>query len=254
MTEPMKLARIPTGIEGFDELCGGGLIKNRTYLVAGTSGAGKTIFALQYLYNGITKYGQPGILLATEERPATLRENALTFGWDLKRLEEENKLAIIDASSTKIGVPSLERFIDIRPFDIDQIIDQIISIQEEVGAVRAVVDSSTSIAYNISDAAKARVELLKLSTTLEVLELTSLMTAEVVHGSQNRGFGMESFITEGTLALYNTRKRPQRDGPPGPRTRSLEIYKMRGTAHSHDLYPFEITGKGIIVHPREKLY
>lgn len=254
MTEPMKLPRIPTGIEGFDELCNGGLIKNRTYLVVGTSGAGKTIFGLQYLYNGATKYNQPGILLATEERPATIRENALTFGWDLKRLEDENKLAIIDASSTKIGVPSLERFIDIRPFDIDQIIDQIISIQEEVGAVRAMVDSSTSIGYNIPDMAKARIELLKLSTTLEVLELTSIMTAEVIYGSQNRGFGIESFITEGTIALYNTRKRPQKDGPPGPRSRTLEIYKMRGSAHSPDLYPFDVTGRGLVVHPREKLF
>lgn len=253
MSDPMRLPRVPTGIEGFDELCGGGLVKNRTYLVVGSSGAGKTIFGLQYLYNGATKYSQPGILLATEERPATIRENAYTFGWDLKRLEDENKLAIIDASSTKIGVPSLERFIDIRPFDIDQIIDQIISIQEEIGAARAVVDSSTSIAYNIPDLPKARIELLKLSTTLEVLELTSLMTAEIIHGSQSRGFGVESFITEGTIALYYARRR-QRDGAVAPRARSLEIYKMRGTAHSHDLYPFEVTDRGIVVHPREKLY
>lgn len=250
----MALPRCPTGIEGFDPLCGGGLIRNRTFVVEGICGSGKSIFALQFIYNGATKFNEPGILLATEERPATIRENALTFGWDLKRLEEENKLAIIDASSTKIGVPSLERFIDIRPFDIDQIIDQIISIQEEVGAARAVVDSSTSIAYNIPDLAKARIELLKLSTTLEVLELTSLMTAEIIYGSANRGFGIESFITEGTVALYNTRKRPQRDGPPGPRSRTLEIYKMRGTAHSPDLYPFDVTGKGLVVHPREKLF
>jgi KaiC/GvpD/RAD55 family RecA-like ATPase len=244
-----KLVRVPTGIEGFDELCNGGLVKNRTYLVAGASGAGKTIFSLQYLYNGATKYNQNGILLATEERPASIRENALTFGWDIKKLEDENKIAIIDASSTKIGVPSLEKFIDVRPFDIDQIIDQIIAIQEEIDATRAVVDSSTSIAYNIPDAAKARIELLKLSTTLEVLELTSLMTAEIIHGTEVRGFGVESFVTEGTIALYYRRAEAQ-----SVRLRSMEIYKMRGTAHSNKVHPFDVTGNGILVHAHEEVY
>ncbi|MBI4362486.1 MAG: circadian clock protein KaiC [Euryarchaeota archaeon] len=247
MVDSVKLPRVPTGIEGFDELCGGGVIRNRTYLVTGASGAGKTIFTLQYLYNGATKFGENGILLATEERPTSIRENALTFGWDLKKLEDENKLAIIDASSTKIGVPSLERFIDIRPFDIDQIIDQIIAIQEEIGAVRAVIDSSTSIAYNIPDIAKARIELLKLSTTLEVLEMTSLMTAEIIHGMDARGFGIESFLTEGTIALYNRRT-------DNVRLHSLEIYKMRGTPHSNKVHPFDITDHGLVVHPHEEVY
>jgi KaiC/GvpD/RAD55 family RecA-like ATPase len=48
------LERVPTDIPCFDELCDGGLLKKRTYLVSGTAGAGKTIFGLQYLYNGIT--------------------------------------------------------------------------------------------------------------------------------------------------------------------------------------------------------
>lgn len=241
------LPRIETGIEGFDEICGGGLIKNRTYLVTGVSGAGKTIFGMQYLYLGATKYDQPGILLATEERPATIRENALTFGWNFKKLEDENKLAIIDASSTKIGVPSLEKFIDVRPFDIDQVIDQIIAIQEEIGAMRAVVDSSTSIAYNIPELPKVRIELLKLATTLEVLELTSLMTAEIIHGEERRGFGIESFVTEGTIALYFKRSE-------AVRLHSIEIYKMRGTPHSNKVHPFDITDRGIVVHPHEEVY
>jgi KaiC/GvpD/RAD55 family RecA-like ATPase len=53
--------RVPTAIPGFDELCEEGLLRNRTYLVSGTSGAGKTISGIQYLYNGITKYGENGI-------------------------------------------------------------------------------------------------------------------------------------------------------------------------------------------------
>ncbi len=81
--------RVRTGIPGFDELCGGGLIRDRTYLVSGTSGAGKTNFSIQFIYNGITKYGENGVIVATEERPEQIRENVLKFGWDLENLKRE---------------------------------------------------------------------------------------------------------------------------------------------------------------------
>jgi len=167
------LERVPTGIPGFDELCGGGLLRDRSYLVSGPSGSGKTIFAMQYIVNGIEKYGEPGIFVATEERPQHLREHFLTFGWDLERYEDDNMLAIVDATSTKIGLPSDERYIDVRPFDTRSLLDQIITIQDEIGARRAVIDSTTSIGFTISDPAKFRVELLKISTTMEILGLTS---------------------------------------------------------------------------------
>ena len=94
----VMLERCPTGIPGFDELCGGGLIRDRSYLISGPSGSGKTIFAMQFLYNGAKEYNEPGIFIATEERPQNLRENFSVFGWDLEKLEEENMLAIIDAT------------------------------------------------------------------------------------------------------------------------------------------------------------
>jgi KaiC/GvpD/RAD55 family RecA-like ATPase len=243
----MALPRVPTGIEGFDQLCGGGLIRNRTYVVEGVCGSGKSLFALQFLYNGITKYQESGIFLATEERPALIRENALNFGWDLKRLEDENKLVIIDGSSTKIGVPSTERFVDIRPFDVDSIIDQIISVQEEIKAQRAVIDSSTAIGYMINDVSRFRLELLKISTTMEMLELTTLLTVEVTRDVPRRVFGIESFIAEGLITMHFKRQESLR-------VRGIEIHKMRGSEHSQKIHPFDITPSGIIVHPEDELY
>jgi KaiC/GvpD/RAD55 family RecA-like ATPase len=117
-SELSPIQRVPTGIPGFDELCSGGILRNRSYLLSGTAGAGKTIFGLQYLYNGITKYGENGIYIATEERPEQVRENVKQFGWDFEALEEEGKLAILDACSTKIGIPSHEKYVDVRPFDM----------------------------------------------------------------------------------------------------------------------------------------
>lgn len=243
------LERAPTGIPGFDELCGGGFLRDRSYLVSGPSGSGKTIFAMQFLVNGIEIYNEPGIFVATEERPQHLREHFLTFGWDLEKYEDENLLAIVDATSTKIGLPSDERYIDVRPFDTRSLLDQVITIQDEIGARRAVVDSTTSIGFTFRDPAKFRVELLKISTTMEILGLTSVLTCELVEGGGDNisRFGVENFVVEGTIVLYYTRIE-------NTRVRSIEIFKMRGTKHSKKIHPFEITDKGIVVYSEEEVF
>ena len=246
-TETKDTQRVPTGIPGFDELCGGGLLRNRTYLVSGAAGAGKTIFGLQYIYNGITKYGENGLYIATEERPEQVRENVKQFGWDFEALEDEGKLAILDACSTKIGVPSHEKYVDVRPFDMRSMLDQIIAIQEDIDAKRALVDGTTSIGFYLQDPAKIRIELLKLSTTLEILGLTSLLTCEIIDESQTSRFGVETFVTEGTVLMHYK----QTDNV---RTRSVEIFKMRGTNHSQTIHPYEITTNGIVVHPKEEVF
>lgn len=239
--------RVPTGIPGFDELCEGGLLRNMTYLLSGTSGAGKTNFALQYLFNGIINYHENGIFVAMEERPEQIRENVQKLGLNIRAMEAEGKLAIIDACSTKIGLPSREKYVDSRPFDMRALMDQIIEIQEDIGAKRAVLDSTTSIGFHFNDASKLRIELLKLSTTLELLGLTSLLTCEIVDDTQPSRFGVENFVTEGTIMMYY--KRHEND-----RVRSIEIYKMRGSNHSNKIHPYEIGPRGIVVHPNEEVY
>ncbi len=243
------LERVPTGIPGFDEICEGGLLRDRSYLISGPSGSGKTVFAMQFIVNGITQYNEPGIFIATEERPQHLRENFSTFGWELEKYEDENMLAIVDATSTKIGLPSDEKYIDVRPFDTRSLLDQIITIQDEIGARRAVLDSTTSIGFTVGDPAKFRVELLKLSTTMEILGLTSILTCEVVEGGGDRisRFGVENFVVEGSIVLYYTRIE-------NTRVRSIEIFKMRGTSHSRKIHPFEITDKGIVVYSKEEVF
>lgn len=243
----MKLERCPSGIPGFDELCDGGFIRDRSYLVSGTSGTGKTIFALQFIVNGALEYNEPGIFIATEERPQSIREYASTFGWDLEKLEDENMVALVDATSTKIGVPSDEKYVDIRPFDTRSLLDQVISIQDEIGARRCVVDSTTSIGFMINDVPKFRIELLKMSTTFEILGLTSIFTCEILEGTQAFSrFGVENFVTEGTIVL-----KFERSG--NVRIRTLEIIKMRGTKHSYKIHPFEITDNGIVVYAEEAI-
>ncbi len=238
--------RVKSGIEGFDEICGGGLIRNRSYLIASGSGAGKTIFGVQFLYNGIVHYDENGIFVATEERPEQIRKDMLNFGWDLKKLEEDKKFAIIDASATKIGVPSQERYVDVRHSDLGSMLDQIVNVQEETNAMRIVVDSTTAIGFSLNnDATSIRLGMLKLGATLGMLGLTSILICEVLDERRPSRFGVEQFVTEGTIVMYNHRTE-------NGRVRSIEIFKMRGSDHSKKVHPYEITSQGIVVHPRDE--
>ena len=82
----MQVQKLPTGIEGFDDVCHGGLPIGRSTLISGTSGTGKTIFSLNFLYNGIRQYNEPGIFVTFEESPLDILRNAASFGWDLQSM------------------------------------------------------------------------------------------------------------------------------------------------------------------------
>jgi RecA/RadA recombinase len=75
------IALLPTGIPGFDLLSMGGLPKDRTTLVTGTTGSAKTVFVTQFLIEGIRKAGEPCVFVTLEESPADIRDNMLSFGW-----------------------------------------------------------------------------------------------------------------------------------------------------------------------------
>ena len=242
-----SLERVPTDIPGFDELCNGGLLKKRTYLVSGTAGAGKTIFGLQYLYNGITKYGENGIYLSTEEAPLKVRENVKQFGWDLKVLEDEGKLAIIDSRSMRFGRSSANKYVDIEPLEIRSMLEKILIKQEEIDAKRVLVGGAASIGISLQDPSKIRTGFMKLSRTLEILGLTSLVICETFDDSTTSRFGVESFVTDGTIFMSHQRI-------DNVRVRSIEIIQMKGSTHSQTTHPFEITSKGIVIHPNEDVY
>ena len=92
------LERVKTGVEAFDDLVMGGLPRGRTTIVGGTPGSGKTVFATQFLAHGITALAEPGVFVTFEESPGEIEVNMASFGWDLRRWREANKLAFVDAS------------------------------------------------------------------------------------------------------------------------------------------------------------
>lgn len=127
------IKRVPTGIDGFDKLIGGGFIDGSSILVCGAPGTGKSIFALQYLYNGAAKYGDNGLYVSIEEKPENLKAQGEEFGWNFKFLEEKGKISFL-----KIPV-------DVTNINI---LDLIKKEATRIKAKRVVIDSLSVLAIN----------------------------------------------------------------------------------------------------------
>src|SRR5882724_6874906 len=86
------LPKCPTGIQGLDEITGGGLPRGRPTLICGSAGCGKTLLAVEFLVRGATQFGEPGVFLAFEETAEELTQNVKSLGFDLNDLVRRKKL------------------------------------------------------------------------------------------------------------------------------------------------------------------
>ncbi|MCO5951193.1 ATPase domain-containing protein, partial [Mucilaginibacter flavidus] len=94
-TYPAKqLQKCPTGIKGFDEITEGGLPKNRTTLVSGSAGSGKTLFGIDFLINGVIKFKEPGVLMSFEETEDELYKDVASLNLDLHGLVSQKRILI----------------------------------------------------------------------------------------------------------------------------------------------------------------
>src|SRR6266852_10002506 len=93
-TSRIPLPKTPTGIDGLDEVTGGGLPKGRTTLVCGSAGCGKTLLAMEFLVHGALQYGEPGLCMEFEEAPEKLTANVRSLGFDLHALVKRKKLLV----------------------------------------------------------------------------------------------------------------------------------------------------------------
>src|SRR6266550_1715867 len=86
------LPKALTGIQGLDEITGGGLPRGRPTLISGGAGSGKTLFGLEFLVRGATQYSEHGVFISFEETIPDLTKNAASLGFDLNRLVADKKL------------------------------------------------------------------------------------------------------------------------------------------------------------------
>lgn len=235
--EAKGVQKIRTMIEGFDDISHGGLPVGRTTLVSGTSGTGKTLIAVQFLYNGISQFDESGIFVTFEESPADIIKNAYSFGWDLQKLIDDGKLFILDASPDPEGQDVVGNF------DLSALIERIHYAIRKYKARRVSIDSVTAVFQQYDAASVVRREIFRLVARMKQVGATTIMTTERVeeYGPIAR-FGVEEFVSDNVVILRNVLEGERR-------RRTAEILKLRGTTHMKGEYPFTITNQGISIFP-----
>ncbi|MBE9110057.1 circadian clock protein KaiC [Nodosilinea sp. LEGE 07298] len=229
--------KIRTTIEGFDDISHGGLPAGRSTLVSGTSGTGKTLFAVQFVYSGITEFDEPGVFVTFEESPEDIIQNAYSFGWDLQRLIDDGKLFILDASPDPEGQDVVGNF------DLSALIERIQYAIRKYKARRVSIDSVTAVFQQYDAASVVRREIFRLVARLKLMGVTTVMTTERLdeYGPVAR-FGVEEFVSDNVVIVRNALEGERR-------RRTIEILKLRGTTHMKGEYPFTITNDGVNIFP-----
>src|SRR5215212_5063768 len=168
MSKVNPVEKLATGITSFDTIAKGGLPKNRTTLISGTAGSGKTVFAVHFLAAGI-EAGEPGVFVTFEESAEDVQKNMHSFGWDLAKWEKEGKLAFVDASPD----PSVDT-VEAGAFDLGALVARIQNAVKKVGATRVSIDSIGAVFSQFADQAMVRGELFRISNALKGMGVTAV--------------------------------------------------------------------------------
>lgn len=218
--------RVSTGVENLNKVTEGGFEKNSVNLIVGSSGSGKTIFAAQFLIQGM-KEGERCLYVTFEEKKEEFYHNMEDFGWDLSKMEKEGKFIFLEYSPEKVRT-----MLEEGGGSIESII-----LRNKI--TRIVIDSITSFELLFDEEIEKREAALTLFNMLRKWNCTSLLTyEEELFNEKKPASKALEFESDSIILLYFLREK-------GERKRHLEVLKMRGTKHSRKIYPVSIEKNGI---------
>jgi circadian clock protein KaiC len=230
-----QLPKSPTGIQGLDEITGGGLPKGRPTLICGSAGCGKTLLAMEFLVRGAMQFNEPGVFMAFEETAQDLTKNVASLGFDLKDLVARKKI-VLD-------------FVNVEPSDVEEsgeydlegLFIRLGHAIDTIGAKRVVLDTIEAIFSGFPNRHIMRAELRRLFRWLKDKGVTAIITGERGESTLTRQ-GLEEYVSDCVIVLDN-RVIDQIS------SRRLRVVKYRGSTHGTNEYPFLIDEDGFSVLP-----
>jgi circadian clock protein KaiC len=230
--------RCPTGIVGFDKLCGGGFVRNSDNLIVGGPGSGKSTFLLQFLWNGSTQFNENGLYCSFEPDIVETLNDGMASGWNFSKLSEEGRILFMRFAPQT---------------SIDELKKELTRMISKNGIRRVCFDPISVLALNLSDHGKIRQTIFELSSLMKRLKVTTVFADESLEGDINWTSGGEwtktdilRFLSDSVTVFYE-------NGIAGVGDRAVRITKMRRTSHERKPVGMTIGDQGVEIKEIEKL-
>ena len=215
--------RISSGIAPLDRMLEEGYGPGSSTLVAGPSGAGKTLMGLHFIFQGATD-GEPGVIATLQENPSQLQKVARGFGWSL----ENDRVAVMYRSPNDVY--------------IDEWVYELLDLIEATGATRVMIDSLSDLQYATPDPIRFREFIYSLTQRLSRAGISPIMTSEIpdlFHVGRLAEYGI-SHLSDNVILLQYLRAESRL-------LRTVTVLKSRASAHDPEIREFDITPDGIIL-------
>ncbi|MBL7198862.1 MAG: ATPase [Anaerolineae bacterium] len=223
--------RVHSGVPGLDDVLHGGFLEGSAVLVEGGPGTGKTTLGMQFLHTGIVKEDEPGLLITFEEFPSSLIQDARSHNWDLRALEEANKLRLVFTSPQTL-LSSLRS-----PFSpLNRMI-------VEWDIRRIVLDSVSHFARITRNPTELRDIYGTVINGLKREGITSILTRETNTNRLYPSGDKLSFVVDAILMMRYVEI-------DSAIQRAILVLKMRGSPHAHGVYRYDIQQEGMAVRDR----
>ncbi len=232
---PQSLPKTRTGIQGLDDITAGGLPTGRPTLLAGCAGAGKTLFATEFIIRGAVEFDEPGVFMMFEENADELAANTRSLGFDLPKLVAQGKILLDHVRIERSEI------LETGMYDLEGLFIRLGHAIDTIGAKRVVLDTIEALFAGLPNHAILRAELRRLFRWLKDRGVTAIITGEKGDSSITR-YGLEEYVADCVITLDH-RVQDQVS------TRRLRVVKYRGSAHGTNEYPFLIGSNGISVLP-----
>lgn len=230
--------RVSTGVDGLDEILGGGLPSNHLYLLDGEPGTGKTTLALQFLLAGAA-LGARGLYVTLSETRTELTQVAASHGWSLDTVD------VFELSGADSGAMA-EGYTLFHPAEIElqQTMDAVLSSVERSGATLVVLDSLSEMRLLARDPLRFRRQILTIKQYFAERECTVLLLDDK---TAPEGDLQLHSLAHGVIALEHVAQEY------GAERRRLQVRKLRGLRFRGGYHDFRITTGGLAVFPRLRL-